>query len=84
MSATLNIEGNTHFALGWKESVWGEDFQKLRSRKARELRKEGYTVTTRTLDFSDLASDRSAILEAHLPGTPKEAFGVPTYYMRKD
>jgi hypothetical protein len=31
------------------------DAKKLRDNKARELRKQGYTVTTTTLNYSDLA-----------------------------
>lgn len=75
------MEEATHFELGWKTSEWGRDAQKMRNRRARELRKEGYTVDTRTLDFTDLARDSVALLEAHMPGTPREMFGAPTSYV---
>ena len=75
---------NGHFGLGWKESEWGAEGQKLRNRRARELRKQGYTVKTQTVGFSDLARDRSFVLEAHMPGTPKSPMGCGTTYMHKE
>ncbi len=70
-----------HFKLGWKQSEWPEDGRARRNRRARELRKEGYTVTTQTLDFTDLARDSVFLLEAHYPGTERHMFGADTTFI---
>jgi flagellar biosynthesis protein FlhB len=40
------------------------DAKKIRDRRARELRKEGYTVEVKTWDFQDLARGMYYTLEA--------------------
>ena len=39
--------------------------KKIRDLRARELRKEGYTVTVKTWDFTDLSRSMYYTLEAH-------------------
>jgi len=49
----------------WKWSEHGGDeAMRLRNARARELRKQGYTVKCSTWDFTDLAREVVSILEA--------------------
>ena len=52
----------------WKWTEYGgEEAAKLRNARARAFRKKGYVVTCSTQDFTDLAGEKVAVLQAARP-----------------
>ena len=58
-----------------KRESWGTiqhpDAKKLRDKRARELRKDGWTVTTNKVEFSSLGRTTIYTLEATRPRQPE-------------
>ena len=62
--SNIYLDGLEHLDLGYPESKFGPKAMQLRNQKARELRKEGWTVKCGTTSFSDLARDAYYWIEA--------------------
>jgi hypothetical protein len=58
-----DLAENEYRDQSWNTSKF-PDAKKLRDDRARELRKEGWTVKTKKFNFSDLGTGVSYILEA--------------------
>ncbi len=60
----IYTDGLEHLDLGYSESKFGPKAMQLRNQKARELRKEGWTVKCGKTSFQDLAGDYYYWIEA--------------------
>ena len=60
----LDLDPPDELREQWRWTEYGEESAKLRNARARVLRKKGYVVKCSTQDFTDLAREKVAVLEA--------------------
>jgi len=66
---SVYTDGLNHLDLQYSNSKFGKDTMKLRNAKAKQLRKEGWTVKCGHTSFEDLARDEIYWIEAKIPKT---------------